>query len=105
MYALVLGNEKIDGIDIERVQERDIDLIVRPRHCAEPGLQIGLGRLAYPVELFEFPNLAEGDGAAPEIAVTAYVVGGALMDEDPDTVLGTQLLQSRELRINFALVF
>ena len=28
MYALILGNEEIDRIDIERVQERDIDLIV-----------------------------------------------------------------------------
>jgi hypothetical protein len=105
MYALILGNEKIDCIDIECVQERDIDLIVRLRHSAELGLQIGLRRLAYPFKMFELPNLAEGDGAALDIAVAAYVVGGALVDEDPDTVLGTQLLQGRELRSNFPLVF
>jgi hypothetical protein len=64
MYAQILGNEKIDGVDIERVQERDINLIVRLRHGAEPGLQIGLRRLAYSFELFELPNLTEGDGAA-----------------------------------------
>src|SRR5580698_5019941 len=105
MYALILGNEEIDRVDIERVQERDIDLIVRLRHGAELGLQIGLRRLAYPFERFELPNLAEGDGAALSIAVAAYVIGGALVDEDSDTVLGTKLLQGSELRSNFPLVF
>ena len=38
MYAQILGNEEIDGVDIERVQERDIDFIVRFRHGAEPSL-------------------------------------------------------------------
>jgi hypothetical protein len=85
MYAQILGNEEIDGVDIERVQERDINLIVRLRHGAEPGLQIGLRRLA-------LPNLTEGDGAALGIAVSPYVIGGAFVDEDSDTVLGTQLL-------------
>ena len=37
--------------------------------------------------------------------VAPYVVGGALVDEDPDTVLGTQLLQGRELGRNFPFVF
>jgi hypothetical protein len=92
MYAQILGNEEIDGVDIERVQERDINLIVRLRHGAEPGLQIGLRRLAYSFELFELPNLTEGDGAALGIAVSPYVIGGAFVDEDSDTVLGTQLL-------------
>jgi hypothetical protein len=79
--------------------------IVRLRHGAEFGLQIGLRRLAYPFRLFELPNLAEGDGAALDIAVAAMSSAAALVDEDPDTVLGTQLLQSRELRSNFPLVF
>ena len=48
MYALILRNEEIDRVDIERVQERDIDLIIRLRHGAELDLQIGLRRLAYP---------------------------------------------------------
>ena len=56
-------------------------------------------------ERFELPNLAEGDSAALDVAVAAYVVGGSLVDEDPDTVLGTQLLQGRELRGDFPLVF
>src|ERR1700677_3003074 len=105
MYALILGNEEIDRIDIERVEERYIDLIVQLRHGAELGLQIGLRRLAYPLELFELPNLTEGNGAALVIAVAPYVIGGALVNEYPDTVLGTQLLQGRELWSNFPLVF
>src|SRR4029077_18502141 len=46
-----------------------------------------------------------GDGAALGIAVSPYVIGGAFVDEDPDTVLGTKLLQGRGLRSNFPLVF
>ena len=107
MDALILRNEEIDRVDIERVQERDIDLIVRLRHEeAELGLQIGLRRLAYPFERFELQILLGGDSAALDVAVAAgYVVGGALVDEDPDAVLGTQLLQGCELRSNFPLVF
>jgi hypothetical protein len=59
MYAQILGNKEIDGVDIERVQESDIDLVVRFRHGTEPGLQIGLRRLAYSFELFKIRNLTE----------------------------------------------
>jgi hypothetical protein len=105
VYAQILRNEEIDRVDIKRVQECDIDLIVRLRHGAELGLQIGLRWLAHPLELFELSNLAKGDGAALGVAVATYVLGGALMDEYPDAVLGAQLLQGREFRGNFPLVF
>ena len=87
------------------MQERDIDLIVRLRHGAELGLKIGLRRLAHAFELFELPNLAEGDGAALGIVVATYVLGGALMGEDPYAVLSTKVKQGRELRRNLPRVF
>ena len=105
MDALILRNEEVYRVDIERVQERNIDLVVGPRNGAEPGLKLSLRWLAYSAKLFEFPNLAERNVAALGITVAPYVVGSALVDEDPDTVLGTQLLQGREFRGDFPLVF
>ncbi len=61
--------------------------------------------MAYPFEMFELPNFAEGNGATFGVAVAAYVLGGPLVDEYPHAVLGTQLLQGCEFRSNFTLVF
>jgi hypothetical protein len=80
---------KIDCVDVERIQERDIDLIIRLRHGTEFGLQLRLRWLTYSFELFELSNLAQRDGAALGVAVATDILSGAFMDEDSYAVLRT----------------
>jgi hypothetical protein len=103
--ALVLRDEEIDCVDVERIQERDINLIIRLRHGTEFGFQLGFRWLAYTCELFELSDLAQRDGAAPGVAVATYVLSGAFMDEDSYAVLRTELLQGRKIWRNFTLIF
>jgi hypothetical protein len=80
---------KIDCVDVERIQERDIDLIIRLRHGTEFGLKLRLRWLTYSFELFELSNLAQRDSAALGVAVATDILSGAFMDEDSYAVLRT----------------
>jgi hypothetical protein len=104
MNALILGYEEVDRVNIQGIQERDVDLVVRFPHGAEPAFQVDFWRHAHPCELFELLCLTEGYRAALSIAVAADVICGALVNEDPDTVLCTQLLHCREFRRDLLLV-
>src|SRR5215469_16705539 len=106
MNAGILGDEKVDDVEMKRIEQRGIDFVVGAADRSEELFQRGLLGLRlwvfYPLK---FGQLAEGNFPTRFIFVARDVAECGLMDEEADRVLVTFSNDLRGAGINLPLIF
>lgn len=102
--SLVLRDEEVHRANVERVQQRDVDCVIRPADGAEARFEHWLRWGPDALDALKLLDLAERDPAASLVLVAVNVVHGGLVHKDAHAVLGAHAQHRRELRGDLLLV-
>lgn len=105
MKALIFGNKKISYADLQGMEQRGVNEIIRVANATVLGFEYRLVDPDHLLHDWEFVDLAQRDAATRLILIPLNVVDSGFMYKDLTAVAPRELLQGGEVWRHLGVVF